>query len=53
MMVYLVVERQGSKLYLVENKAHYNDIKKGKAEPFKFDQKKYDEYIKNKDDENL
>jgi len=34
-----------------ENKAHYDDIKKGKAEPIKFDEKKYEEYKKSKQNE--
>ena len=35
-----------------ENKAHYDDIQKGKAEAIKFDQKKYEQYKKKKEDEN-
>lgn len=35
-----------------ENKAHYDNIQKGKAEAIKFDQKQYEEYKKKKEDEN-
>ena len=34
-----------------ENKAHYDNIQKGKAEPVKFDHKQYEEYKNKKEDE--
>src|SRR5690606_9203118 len=35
-----------------ENKAHYDNIKQGKAEPVMFDPQKYGEYKKDREDEN-